>query len=87
MAEKDPKLVHPNFIAGITGIEVESDYEPIIGPKPNTEPEFKSSYAERAKNARKNACWNTDVVTQSKTIGVDYDEYDASVIDIEESDY
>ena len=43
MANKEPKLVQPNFIAEIPGIEVESDYEPIIDPKPNTEPEVKSS--------------------------------------------
>ena len=48
-ADREPKLVQPNFIAEIPGIEVESDYEPIIWPKPNTEPEVKSSYAERAK--------------------------------------
>ena len=64
MAKKEPKLVQPNFIAEIPGIEVESDYEPIIGPKPNTEPEVKSSYVERAKNARtkfwsKNVCYDT----------------------------
>ena len=80
MANKEPKLVQLNFIAEIPGIEVESDYEPIIGPKPNTEPEVKSSYAERAKNARKNAGRKTDVVTKSKTRGVDDDEDDASVI-------
>ena len=51
------------------------------------EPEVKSSYSERAKNARKNAGQKTDVVKQSKTRGVDDDEDDASVIDIEESDY
>ena len=44
MANKDPKLVQPDFIAEIPGIEVKRDYEPIIGPKPNTEPEVKSSY-------------------------------------------
>ena len=32
MADKEPKLVQPNFIAEIPGIEVKSDYEPIIGP-------------------------------------------------------
>ena len=42
MADKEPKLVQPDFIAEIPGIEVESDYEPIIGPKPKTEPEVKS---------------------------------------------
>ena len=36
MADKEPKLVQPNFIAEIPGIEVESNYELIIGPKPNT---------------------------------------------------
>ena len=83
MANKEPKLVQLDFIAEIPGIEVESDYEPIIGPKPNTEPEVKSSYAERAKTTRKSVGQKTDVVTQSKTIGVDDDEYYASVIYIE----
>ena len=50
IADKEEKLVQTNFIAEIPGIEVESNYEPIIGPKPNTEPEVKSSYVERAKN-------------------------------------
>ena len=86
MAEKEPKLVHPDFMDEIPGIEVESNHEPIIGPKPKTEPEVKSSYSERAKNARKNAGQKTDVVTQSNTRGVDDDEDDASVIEIEESD-
>ena len=36
MADKEPKLVQPNFISEIPGIEVESNYELIIGPKPNT---------------------------------------------------
>ena len=85
MADKELKLVQPNFIAETPGIEIDSDYEPIIGPKPNTAPEVKSSYAERAKNGRKNAVWKTDVVTQSKTRGVDNDEDYASVIYIDES--
>ena len=55
MADKEPKSVQPNFIAEIPGFEVESDYEPTIGPSPNTDPEVNSSYAERAKNTRKNA--------------------------------
>ena len=79
-------MAQPNFIAEIPGIEVESNYEPIIGPKPNTEPEVKPSYAERANNAHKNAGQKMDAVTQSKTRGEDDDEYDASVVDIEESD-
>ena len=86
MAYKEQKLVQPDFIAEIPGIEVDRYYEPIRGPKPNTEPEVKSSYAERANNARKNSDQKTDVVTQSKTRGVDDDEDDASVIEIEESD-
>ena len=32
MDDKEPKLVQPDFIAEIPGIEVKSDYEPIIGP-------------------------------------------------------
>ena len=55
MADKEPKLVQTNFIAEFPGIEVESAYEPIIRPKPKMEPEVNSSYAERAKKARKNA--------------------------------
>ena len=69
--QKESKLVQPNFIAEIPGIEVESNYDPIIGPKPNTEPEVNSSYAERVKNTRKNSGRNTDVVTQSRTRGED----------------
>ena len=86
ISDKEPKLVQPNFIAEIPGIEVESDYEPIIGQNPDTEPDVKSSYAERAKMRIKNSGRKTDIVTQSKTRGVDDDGYDASVIEIEESD-
>ena len=63
MADKEKKLVQPNFIAGIPGIEVESDCEPIVSPKPKTEPEVKSSYEGRAKNVRKNAGRKTGFVT------------------------
>ena len=80
MADKEPRLVQPNFIAEITGIEVESDYETITGPKHNTKPEVNSSYAERAEKARKNYGRKADVVTQSKTRGVDDDEDAVSVI-------
>ena len=73
MADKEPKLVQPNFKSKIPGLEVESDYEPIIGPKPNTQPEVNSSYAERAKKVRKNYGRKTYVVTQSKTKGLDDD--------------
>ena len=50
------------------------------------EPQVKSSYAERANNACKHSGRKTDVLTQSNTIGVDDDEGDASVIEIEEYD-
>ena len=83
MANKEPKLVQPNFIAEIPGIEVKSNYEPIIGPKTNTELDVKSSYTERAKNAHRNAGLKTDIVTQSETREVDDDENDASNIEIE----
>ena len=86
MADKEPKLVQPNFIAEIPGIEVESEYKLIIGPKPNTETEVNSSYAEHANKARKNDGWKTDVVTQSNTRGLYDDEDDASFIEIEDSD-
>ena len=45
MADKEPNLVQPDFIAEIPGIEVKSNYEPIICPTPNTEPEVNSSYS------------------------------------------
>ena len=47
---------------------------------------YKSSYADRSKNARKNAGQKTDYLTHSKTRGVDDDEDDDSIIEIEESD-
>ena len=86
MANKEPRLVQPDFIAEIPIIEVESNYKPIIGPKPNTEPEVKSLYTERAKKACKNDGRRMDVLSQSKTRVVDDDEDDASDIEIEESD-
>ena len=59
MADKVPKLVQPNFTAEISGIKVNSNYEPIIGPKPSKEPEVNSSYEEIANKAQKR--WSKDV--------------------------
>ena len=32
---KEPKLIQPDFIAEILGIEMDCDYDKIIGPKPD----------------------------------------------------
>ena len=53
MADKELKLVQPNLKSEIPDIDVESDYDPVIDPKPNTEPEVNYSHEERAKKARK----------------------------------
>ena len=61
MVVKEPKLVQPDFIAEIPGIEMDSNYEKIIGPKPDKEQDAKPSLSERAADARRNAGLETNV--------------------------
>ena len=53
--DEQPKLVHPDIISEIPGIETADMYDDIIGPTPNDEKEKPLSYAERAARARINA--------------------------------
>ena len=54
MVAKDPIFIQPDFIAEISGIDMDSDYEKTIGPKPDEEQDVKPSISERAAAARRN---------------------------------
>ena len=40
---KEPKIIQPDFIAEIPVIEMDSDYDKIMGPKPDEEQDVKPS--------------------------------------------
>jgi hypothetical protein len=83
--DKQPKLIEPNFIAEIPGIEVEGDFEPISGKQPDVEPPEKSTTAERATVARRNSGCDKIVTRSAKPRGVDIGSRN-EVIEIEDSD-
>ena len=68
---KDLKLIQPDFIAEIPGIEVDSNYDKIIGPKPDEEQDVKPSISERAAAVHRNAGLEANVDVQITTRGVD----------------
>ena len=68
---KEPKLIKPDFVDEITGIDMDSDYEKIIGPKPDEEHDAKPSISEHAADASRNAGLETNVNIHSTTRGVD----------------
>ena len=43
MVVREPKLIQPDFIAEIPGIEMDSNYDKIIGPTPDEEQDVKLS--------------------------------------------
>ena len=51
---KEPKLIQPDFISEIPRIKMDSDYDKIIGPKPDEEQDVKPSISEHAAAARRN---------------------------------
>ena len=73
MVVKEPKIIQPDFTAEIPGIEIDSDYDKIIGPKLDEEQDAKPSISERAAAARRSAGLETNVDVQVTTRGVDAD--------------
>ena len=57
---EQPKLVHPDIIAEIPGVETEDIYDNVIGRTPIGEEEKLSSYAEYTLIARRNTGLDTD---------------------------
>ena len=68
---KEPKLIKPDFIAEIPGIDMDSDCDKTIGPKPDEEQDAKPSVSEHAADARRNAGLETNVNIHVTTRGVD----------------
>ena len=59
LSKTDEKLVQPDYIAEVPGIEVQGDYDQIIGPKPDAGahkkiPSVTQRMAEASKNAGRN---------------------------------
>ena len=79
---EQPKLVHPDIIAEIPGVETQDMYDNVIGPIPIGEEEKPSSYAERALMARRNAGLDTD----DQARGVDKKRDEVIVIDDDDDD-
>ena len=55
-----PKLIHPDIIAEIPGVETEDMYNNVIDPTPISNKEKPTSYTEHALRAHKNAGLDTD---------------------------
>ena len=71
LSKTDEKLVQPEFIAEVPGIEVQGDYDKIIRPKPDAGSDRKiSSVAQRMAEASENARRNLEANTQVKARGV-----------------
>ena len=84
---KQPKLIQLDFIAEIPRIEMDSDYDKIIGPKPDEEQDAKPSISERAAAARRNPGLETNVDVHVTTRGVDYEIAETPVYEVDyESD-
>jgi hypothetical protein len=80
--DEQPKLIHPDIISEIPGVETEDMYDGIIGPVPIGEEEKPPSYAERAARARKNA--GLDAIDQARGVNDKQDE--VIVIDDDKDD-
>jgi hypothetical protein len=81
----EDKLVHPDFIAEIPGIETEADYEDIVGPQSASQG-HKPTVAQRVVAARQSAGRGKDVTATPR--GVDDDDASGtqSVIDLTDDD-
>ena len=77
---KELKLIQPDFISEIPRIEVDSDYDKTIVPKPDEERDVKPSISERVAAARRNYGLETNVDVQVKTRGVN-DEIEETPVD------
>ena len=81
---KEPKIIQPDFIAEISGIDMDSDYEKTIGPKPDEEQDVKPSISERAADARINAGLENNVDIHITTRGVDDDIEETPVNEVDD---
>merc|ERR1712086_891634 len=82
----EEKLVHPDFIAEIPGIETEADYENIVGPQ-STLQGNKPTVAQRVAAARQSAGRDRSVTVTPRGVNSDDDEVSAtSVIDLTDDD-
>jgi hypothetical protein len=81
----EDKLVHPDFIAEIPGIETEADYEDIVGPQSASQG-HKPTVAQRVAAARQSAGRGKNVTATPR--GVDDDDASGtqSVIDLTDDD-
>ena len=71
LSKTDEKLVQPEYIAEVPGIEVQGDYYQIIGPKPDAGTHNKITFVtQRMAEASKNAGRNLEANTQFKARGV-----------------
>ena len=83
LSKTDEKLVQPEFIAEVPGIEVQGDYDMIIRPKPDAGLDKEMlSVAQHMTEASENAGRNLEANTQVKARGVDIGSSDGSVIDL-----
>ena len=83
LSKTDEKLVQPDYIAEVPGIEVQGDYDQIIGPKPDAETHKNiPSVTQRMAESSKNAGRNLEANTQVKARGVNIGSSDGSVVDL-----
>ena len=81
---KYPKLIQTDFITEIPGIDMDSDYEKIIGPKPDEEQDAKPLISEHAEDARRNAGLESNVDVHVTTRGVDDDIEETPVYEVDD---
>ena len=81
---KELKLIQPDFISEIPRIEVDSDYDKTIVPKPDEERDVKPSISERAADARINAGLENNVDIHITTRGVDDDIEETPVNEVDD---
>ena len=75
--------MQPDYIDEVPGIEVQGDYDKIIGPKPYAGLDKDiPSVAQRMAEASENAGRNLEANTEVKARGVDIGSSDRSVIDL-----
>ena len=75
--------MQPDYIAEVPGIEVQGDYDQIIGPKPNAGTHKQiPSVTQLMAEASKNAGCHLEDNTQVKSRGVNIGSSDGSVTDL-----
>ena len=82
----EEKLVHPDFIAEIPGIETKANYEDIVGPQ-STSQGYKTTVAERIAAACQSAGYDKSVAVTSRGVDSNSDDVSAtSVIGLTDND-